>query len=385
MNEKYLSKRPCPVCEGSEVSALAKLCYALFDDIKMSGDKTLVHCNICGMLYDDVLFSDNQLQEYYRRNEHYAVTSMGGSGSISKDNEARYDRIIDLLEPDCNGVILDVGCGQGGFILRCIERGLNAVGIEPSAKSRGVAQEAGLYVYESMDTFVAKNPTCKVQAVVLSHVLEHLMNPIQFVQDFSKYFNNALVYIEVPDADTYLRPSRVRWHEMYFEHLSHFRKQHIAEFARRSCIEIKKEGEIFFSKLQKDIRCRFIVGRFTAKQKMIKVSAFSDHEYDPILQLPFVSVENVSKDDCPLALWGVSQYAMLLLGSCPELSRRVRRLFDASPAKHGRRIKDIVIESSNELGTLTDDFILLIPQSNFLSQMRSMLPSTGFRGKVVEV
>ena len=385
MNEKYLSKRPCPVCEGSEGSVLSQLCYALFDDLKMSGHKTLVQCDTCGMLYDDIHFSDNQLQEYYRRNEHYAVSGMGGSGSDSQDNKERYQRIIDLLEPDSHGVILDFGCGQGGFISQCLQHGFNAFGIEPSAKSREVARKSGLSVYESLDTFITKNPTCKIQAIVFLHVLEHLINPANLIRVFAQYAPDALVYIEVPDADSYLSPNKVRWQEMYFEHLSHFHSQHIAELARRSCMEITKEGEIPFSQLQKDIRCRFIVGRFNAKQKLIEGSALSDHEYDSISQLPFVSVENIPEDDCPLALWGVSQYAMLLLGSCPEVSTRIQRLFDASPAKIGRRIKGIVIESSKELGTLTDNFILLIPKSSFLSQMRSLLPGTGFRDKIVEV
>ncbi len=385
MNEKYLSYRPCPICEEHEGSALAKLCYALFDDLKMSGHKTLVQCNTCGMLYDDVLFSDNQLQEYYLRNEHYAVSDMGGSGSDSQDNKERYQRIIDLLEPDYHGVILDFGCGQGGFISQCLQHGFNAFGIEPSAKSREVARAAGLYVYESLDTFITKNPTCKIQAVVFSHVLEHLINPANLIRVFAQYAPDALVYIEVPDADSYLSPNKVRWQEMYFEHLSHFRKQHIAERARRSCMEITKEGAIPFSQLQKDIRCRFIVGRFNAKQKLLKVSALSDHEYDSIPQLPFVSVVNIPEDDCPLALWGVSQYAMLLLGSCPKLSKRIRRLFDASPAKIGRRINGVVIESAKELSMLNNDFMLLIPKSNALAQMRSILEETDFKGKVVEV
>lgn len=385
MNEKYLSERPCPVCEGREGSALAQLCYALFDDLKMPGHKTLVQCYKCGMLYDDVHFSDNQLQQYYRRNEHYAVSGIGGSGSVSKDNKARYDRIIDLLKPGSDGVILDFGCGQGGFISQCLEHGLKAVGIEPSAKSREVAKKAGLHVYRSMDAFVKNNPSWKVQAVVFSHVLEHLMNPIHPIRVFAEYANDALVYIEVPDAGSYLSPNAIRWQEMYFEHLSHFRKQNIAEFARRSGIEIKKEGETPFSSLQADVRCRFIVGRFTAKQKLIGVSAFSGYEYHPISQLPSVFIENIPQNNRPLALWGVSQYAMLLLGSCPELLCRIRRLFDVSPAKIGRSIKGIVIESSSELGTLTDDFILLIPKSLFLPQMLSLLPGTGFKGTVVEV
>jgi SAM-dependent methyltransferase len=392
MIRRHLSGRPCPVCEGREGLIIRHLCYALFDDLEMSGQKTLLECSQCGMLYDDVHFSENQLREYYRRNEHYAISSLGGSGSATEDNEARYNRIIDLLKRytngkiiDLDGTIIDFGCGQGGFVSRCLQCGLKAVGIEPSVKNREMAQGEGIQVYESVYDFFLKNAGRKIQAVVFSHVLEHLMNPLGIVRDFAKYANGALVYIEVPDAASYLFPDAIRWQEMYFEHLSHFRKRDLTEFAWRSSIEIKDEGEIPFSKMQKDIRCRFVVGRFADTQKQGKVPAFSDDAYDSVSQIPFVSVESVMEGDRPLGLWGVSQYAMLLMGSCTGLAGRVRRLFDASPAKMGRSIQGIIVESPVGLGTLSDDFILLIPKSTSLPQMRSILPGIGFKGKVVEV
>ena len=385
MNEKYVSKRLCPVCECQDGTKLIQLCYALFDDLEMSGNKILVQCYSCGMLYDDVEFSDNQLQEYYRCNEHYAVSEAGGSGSDSNDNKARYDRIIELLEPCSNGVIIDFGCGQGGFVSRCLKYGLKAVGIEPSIKSRQSGYIAGLHAYESLDSFLKENPETKIQAIVFSHVLEHLINPIQVIKGFAKYANDALVYIEVPDAGSYLSPKSVCWQEMYFEHLSHFQKKNLKELARRTGIEILKEGETPFSESQKNIRCRYIVGRFVQKQKLEAIFVFPSSVYDSILQLPLDGVKDILKDDRPLALWGISQYAMLLLGSCPELLCRIRRLFDASSAKTGRKIKGILIESSSNLDSLSEDHILLIPKSNYLSQMRSQLLLIDFQGQVIEV
>lgn len=385
MSATYLSKRPCPVCEGCEGVALAQLNYALFDDLKMSGLKTLVQCNTCGMLYDDVNFSDDQLQHYYRCNEHYAACDVGGSGSISEDNKGRYDRIIDLLAPPTNGVILDFGCGQGGFISRCMEHGLEAIGIESSEKSRKIAHEAGIQVYGSVNEFVTNNPNNKVQAVVFSHVLEHLMHPINLIRSIAPYATNSLVYIEVPDADTYLSPTVVHWPEMYFEHLSHFREKNLQDMAVRAGVEIEKEGKIPFSDLQKDTHCRFIAGRFAAERKLPKEPDFADYRFDSISQIPFPSLINTQKENRPLALWGVSQYAMLLIGSCPGLLGRIRRLFDASPAKIGRRIKGILIAKPGELDTLTEDFILLLPNSIHLSKMRSILKSDGFKGTVLKV
>jgi SAM-dependent methyltransferase len=363
---------------------LAQLTYALFDDLEMPGQKALLECAHCGMLFDDVQFSNDQLQEYYRRNEHYASSSTGGSGCISDETRARYLRIIDLLEPGPGDLILDFGCGQGGFISECLRAGLSAVGIEPSAKSRAVARGAGLHVYESMDDFVAKNLDRKVKSVVFSHVLEHLLNPASLVCAVSEHACDASVYIEVPDAGSYLSPRAIRWPEMHFEHLSHFRKRNFEEFVRRCGIEIRKEGEIPFSELQTDIRCQFIVGRFTQKRESGKPPLFSAGEYQLISLVSNESVRRIMMDHCSLALWGVSQYAMLLLGSCAEIAARVGRIFDSSPAKVGRSIKGVVVEPFGELGTLTDDITLLIPRSNSLREMRSLLERTGFKGSVVE-
>lgn len=385
MSATYLSKRPCPVCEGCEGVALAQLNYALFDDLKMSGLKTLVQCNTCGMLYDDVNFSDDQLQRYYRCNDHYAASDIGGSGSISEDNQGRYDRIIDLLAPPANGVILDFGCGQGGFISRCMEHRLEVIGIESSEKSRKIAHDSGFQVYGSMNECAIKKPKIEIQAVVFSHVLEHLMHPINLIRSIAPYATNSLVYIEVPDTDAYLSPTFVHWPEMYFEHLSHFREKNLQDMAARAGVEIQKEGKIPFSELQKDTHCRFVVGRFAVERKLTTEPAFAGYRHDPIVQLPFPSLINIPKDNRPLALWGVSQYAMLLIGSCPGLLGRIRRLFDASPAKIGRGIGKIIIESSSIIPSLTSDYILLIPKSNYLFQMRNRLRTIGFKGQVIEV
>lgn len=371
--------RSCPVCGIRSGKAFGKTTYALFDDLDISGTKTLVCCNGCGMVYDDVTFTEQELHKYYRFNEHCTISSIGGGGSISNDNNERYDRIIDLLDPDCDELVIDYGCGQGGFVARCRQRGLRSVGIETSAKRREVACSSDLPVYESMDAFIAANKGFTVHSVVFSHVLEHLINPINLVYTVKQYVEDSLIYIEVPDADSYLSERNVRWGEMYFEHVCHFRKNHLQELARRLGIEIIKERIVSFSKYLKDTRCLYILGRFSGTLNNHNEPNMTD--VHPISTLPSLSVKP-THDDSPLALWGVSQYTMLLLGSCNELAGRINRLFDASPAKIGRSINGIIIEPSENLGTLSKDFYLLIPKSYFLPQMLTQLSTTGFRGTV---
>ncbi|MBF0230152.1 MAG: class I SAM-dependent methyltransferase [Desulfamplus sp.] len=386
MIEKYISKRPCPVCVCKEATVVAQLCYALFDDLEISGDKTLVQCCRCGMLYDDINFSEKQLNEYYRINEHYAASASGGSGSASEDNRGRYDRIISLIESGSDGVVIDFGCGQGGFVSRCIEHGLKAVGIESSVKSRDVAQKQGLQVYDSINTFIAENHIPNLKAVVFSHILEHVIYPVDLLNTILQYSNrDTLIYIEVPDAESYILPKIIHWQKMYFEHLSHFKKNNIAELLKYVGIEIIQEGLTNFSELQKDNHCIYIIGRFAEKSKKERQPLFFGYKYENILLHPDISFDNIPKDDRPLALWGVSQYSMLLFGFRKDLLWRVIRLFDSSPAKIGRKIKGIIVEHSNNLDSLSDEYIFLLPKSNYIFEMRNQLSAIGFKGLMIEV
>jgi SAM-dependent methyltransferase len=383
MNHIYTPMRACPVCDGRRGNVLGRLNYALFDDLDISGTKTMLSCAACGMIFDDVSFTEEQLKEYYRHNEHYAASSLGGSGSLSDDNQQRYDKIIDLLHPAPNEIILDVGCGQGGFVAKCLQRGFRAAGIEPSEKSRNAALSAGLNIYSSMGEYAAKNHDERIGTVVLSHVLEHLMNPLQVLQKLVSNVQGATVYMEVPDAASYISPNKMHWHELYFEHLNHFCNESLLNFAACSGVDVIRVGSAPFSETLADIQCLFLVGRLRCAADNIVKAALT--VTPPEFTLPPLPGADLPRDNRPVALWGVSQYAMLLMGSLQQLER-VDRLFDASSAKIGRKIRGVTIEDANAIRTLSKDTILILPYSQYSQQMRAELDeSASFLGKIVNI
>ena len=374
--------RACPVCDAGSGVALATLRYALFDDLCMSGEKRLAGCRRCGMLYDDVALTERQLAEYYGKNEHYAVSSTGGTGGISEDNATRYGRILSVLSPERDGVILDVGCGQGGFVDHCRAKGLAAVGVEPSQRSRAAASNLGLPVFPSLDAFRAAHSEKPVAAVVLSHVLEHLLRPLDLLRRMAQMAPGAKVYVEVPDAASYLAPGAVRWQELYFEHLAHFRSKNLTDIARLAGIRPRNAGTCSFSPAQSETHCCFVVGVVDGTVEPVTAPAFAEGSH--IERLPPVPEVVLPGRGNPLALWGVSQYAMLLLGSRPELVG-VSRLFDASPAKIGRTIGGVLVEAPDALATLPADAMLLLPQSPYTTRMIEHLATIGFKGTWITV
>jgi hypothetical protein len=193
----------------------------------------------------------------------------------------------------------------------------------------------------------------------------------------------ALVYIEVPDAASYISPNKIRWHELYFEHLNHFCKDSLSRLAAKSCIEVRTEEALSFSQNLADIQCLSLVGQFKCVPDQT-----AEHPGTVTVQeftLPPPPIGDFPPDNRPIALWGVSQYAMLLMGSLPQL-KRVDRLFDASPAKIGRKIRGVPVEDAREIRTLSEKTILVVPFSQYSQEMRRELDESAlFSGEIVNI
>lgn len=74
---------------------------------------------------------------------------------------------------------------------------------------------------------IVRLPDPPYDLVVLSHVLEHVADPMQFLADWAQH-SSKIVYVEVPHAD--LRQSPTHWHE----HLTMYTVPGIAMMLKRA-------------------------------------------------------------------------------------------------------------------------------------------------------
>ncbi len=95
---------------------------------------------------------------------------------LSPQHRARLDASVAFLPARAGGRLLDVGCGAGMLLRRMRELGWNVEGVDPDPVAVGRACalgfEARLGTLESQDY-----PAAGFDAVVLSHVVEHLRDP----------------------------------------------------------------------------------------------------------------------------------------------------------------------------------------------------------------
>lgn len=77
--------------------------------------------------------------------------------------------------PNMTGVVLDVGCGNGAFLLRAAEAGWHVQGIEPDPVAAEQAAASGFPVHHGdVMRFTSDK---KFDVITLSHVFEHLHDP----------------------------------------------------------------------------------------------------------------------------------------------------------------------------------------------------------------
>jgi len=86
------------------------------------------------------------------------------------------------LGHSAGGSLLDVGCGNGDFLLRMKHLGWNAQGIDPDPLAVLAAQERGLSVQtSSLDE--AGFPDKSFDVITMSHVIEHVPDPIELLKE----------------------------------------------------------------------------------------------------------------------------------------------------------------------------------------------------------
>ncbi len=104
------------------------------------------------------------------------------------------------LNGPAGGRLLDVGCGNGRFLATMRDRGWKVLGVEPDAQAVKVAREHfGLDVHMGSVEEMGL-PNDAVDVVTLSHVIEHVSDPIATLRECRRILRpNGRVVIVTPN------------------------------------------------------------------------------------------------------------------------------------------------------------------------------------------
>ena len=117
---------------------------------------------------------------------------------------ATADRFVrNLARPLADGEqrLLDVGCGNGEFLLRMRQLGWGVSGVETDPVSAGVGQAAGLDVHVG-EVPDGDLPGAPFDAVTLSHVIEHVADPIALLERCRRLMRpGGVIWVLTPNLD----------------------------------------------------------------------------------------------------------------------------------------------------------------------------------------
>lgn len=168
------------------------------------GELCLVQNEQTGLIYN-ATFNESLLKYDEDYQNEQAVSS------LFREHLNQVKQLIDKHFQ--NNTLIEVGCGKAYFFDILKQAEYKITGIDPA--------------YEGNNPDIIKAPFTKqlginADGIILRHVLEHIQNPISFLENL-RLANNGKgkIYIEVPCFDWILEHNA--WFDLFYEHVNYFR------------------------------------------------------------------------------------------------------------------------------------------------------------------
>lgn len=239
----------CVACLSKEIMPLM-----MIKDHSISKETFLLaKCNKCGFRFTQDPPSESACGVYYQ-SENYVSHSDTSSGFINKLYHIvrnimlgkKYQLIKSL---GGKNTLLDMGSGTGYFPDFMRKKGYNVTGIEVDDKARNYSKaKFGLDVFtpEDLKKGIINQ---SFGFITLWHVLEHLYQPDEYLQLFSKLLEkDGHLIIAVPNQDSYdAKVYKAYWAAYDVpRHLWHFNPTSLQILAERNGFEIIAKKSMLF-------------------------------------------------------------------------------------------------------------------------------------------
>jgi SAM-dependent methyltransferase len=338
----------CPVCESPDVEPFLDLgkvpvfCNVQWDTREQAlnapqATLSLSACVRCGHVFNHAF--DESVLAYspgYDNTQHFSST-------FQRYAEALVDRLI-ATHGVRGKTVVDIGCGRGDLLKLIADRGGNrGYGFDPSYA--GEAAETSSNVTMSREYFGAKQAKeLQPHLVCLRHVLEHVPNPIAFLNTMREALlagSAPVLYLEVPNGDHLLKSCGV-WDYIY-EHVSYFSMTSLRVSLEKAGFEILTMYEDFGGQfLCADLRPLAQPRQYrvpelpaTSRQALRDAGAAMRKKLAWWKQW----ANEVTQSQRPVTVWGAGSKGVTFLNlMCPPKSTCVPHIVDQSPGKSGRFI-----------------------------------------------
>ena len=241
----YLARKSCLVCGNEKL-----LCDFHIKDFDTGlGSFKLLRCPVCGMMYTSPYPEEASLHLLYQNR---------GSGNFDEGNNVFFEFLKDFMAKQnlkqylkrFNTTVnsfVDVGTGNARFpcvfMDLCPSAQITAVDFPFSPPLR--IGRGGHKKIEYIQTQVFLQENEKYDLIFLRHVLEHVHNPVDFVNNLNGKLNEGgMMVIEVPDISHPISKLFKKYSPSFYPpyHLTHFSTDNIKCFMDKAAVNYDIAG-----------------------------------------------------------------------------------------------------------------------------------------------
>jgi 2-polyprenyl-3-methyl-5-hydroxy-6-metoxy-1,4-benzoquinol methylase len=280
--------RNCPICGklSENLNHLKNIKLSLVDDIILNNVLNVKLCDVCNFYFSDSCNTQEDYNNYYMKFNNY--------------NHQNYCQDKDLNSADfiCKNInknetktILDYGSGNGALANLLSEK----------------------FIVEQYDIGMETNNK-KYDLVILSHVLEHIYDLNNFINEASKNINeNGLLYIEVPNADFYEEFINIcPLQEINIEHINFFSKYALNKLLINNGFHCSHLQDDYF--MLNDMKYHVICGIFKKNGDNKSFEKYLNHGINKINSYKFDILKKYDK----IYVYGCGQFLFKILDKIQE-------------------------------------------------------------------
>ena len=213
-------------------------------------------CN-CGFIQCNT----TSVTEFYEKLKDEEYIDSGNQRSL------QFVKLLENVERyiPVNGKILDIGAGCGLFLREAMKQGYCVTGIEPSLFLTEIGKKEGLNIIHG--TFPENCPSEKYDAIFLTDVIEHIVDPLSMLERLPDYLTpDGKVIVTTPDVSSIMAKFMGRrWWHYRIAHVGYYNKVTLEKIMNRAAMSLVKwnYAKWYFSS-------RYILERLTRYLPFVK-------------------------------------------------------------------------------------------------------------------
>ena len=339
--DERLINRHCFVCDSDQYGVLAEVPYLfpLYSDSKFY-NHTLVRCKACGNYFIAPTVTEELLERYYQTQTSYEISDTQTAILSSYELKALQQKRFILKNIDVsNMVILDFGCATAYTLDKFNDRSNQLVGFDTSKECSKIAKEKyGITVH----TDFPEVTKYRYDLVMLSHVLEHLIEPQGILKTLAGLMkHDGYIYIEVPYIESFetLDDEEIFGH-ISFEHLNYFNEVNLTNLMEKAGFEkvdltIAKNDDGTMPNYPVILSLWQSTGHKTAELHNSASDSFERYISNERMKMQAFQEKVYNKVSAKrIIVYGTGTHTYRLLAMCPKLKESVVGFSDGNIKKY---------------------------------------------------